>query len=116
MDIKVRYNKITIFENSLPSTEDIRNLDTDCLLEFLKNQRLNIKDDSFSIINEQQIIGDDFIYLIKEDIIKMGIKVRPAKRIANLIEKLREVNDKQNSFGEREHHFSIGGSTDKLMD
>ncbi|CAG8506696.1 1185_t:CDS:2 [Funneliformis caledonium] len=80
-------------EDILPSLEEIKKFDTDNLIKFLKKQTLNLHDNHFNIIRNEEIDGEVFIDSTKEELRNYGMKGGTAKKIAKFIGRLKEVNE-----------------------
>ncbi|RHZ85838.1 hypothetical protein Glove_59g105 [Diversispora epigaea] len=63
----------------------IKKLNTENLIEFLRNQELNLDEDDFSLLKKQKISGSNFLLLSRKDLIRCQLKVDPTVTLLNLI-------------------------------
>ncbi|CAG8839669.1 38666_t:CDS:2, partial [Gigaspora margarita] len=75
---------------SLPTINEVEGYKTTVdLINFLRKQDLGLDDDDFKIIYDQKIIGSEFLVLRVDELMQVGFKLGPAKRIVGLIEKIK---------------------------
>ena len=77
-----------------PSIEEIKKWDTGNLIDFLQKQDLDI---DFEIFHSQRITGKIFLELTKKELQSCGLKLGPAKVIAELIKEIKEKKRKTSS-------------------
>ncbi|GBC44437.2 hypothetical protein GLOIN_2v1725482 [Rhizophagus irregularis DAOM 181602=DAOM 197198] len=75
---------ITFGNNETVSLADeIKKYDTAKLIEYLREQNLNLVKDDFDIIENERVGGQDFFDLTQEELERHGMKLGPAKRLVN---------------------------------
>ena len=77
-----------------PSIEEIKKWDTGMLIDFLQKQGLDI---DFDIFHTQGITGKIFLELTKKELQSCGLKLGPAKVIAELIKEIKEAKRRTSS-------------------
>ncbi|CAG8483053.1 9183_t:CDS:2 [Gigaspora rosea] len=83
----------TVSTEDVPIIEQLKNLTTEQLPEFLVKQGLRLDETDCKILKDNQIDGERILSLTFEHFIKCGLKLGPAMRIINFIENL--ISEKQ---------------------
>ncbi|RIA98359.1 hypothetical protein C1645_129345 [Glomus cerebriforme] len=73
-----------------PSIEEIKKWDTEALITFLQKQELELDNKYFDVFHTQEINGKTFLELTKKELQNCGLKLGPAKTIAELIKELKK--------------------------
>ena len=76
---------------SLPTVEEINGWDRDRVKRFLqeKKDRLDLDDIEIDKIYNNKVDGNTFLELTREDLLSIGITLKPTKEIGKLISQIR---------------------------